>query len=304
MRYLTMAILILAFPVATFGADRPNVVFILADDLGFSDTTLYGTTRFYQTPNIERLAARGMTFTHAYAASPLCSPTRAAVLTGLHPARTGITSPVCHLPRVVLEATPGHRGPPGVKAMPVNSVTRLKPEYFTLAEALKAAGYATGHFGKWHLGHEPYSPLEHGFDVDVPHWPGPGPAGSYVAPWRFPDFDPDVPDEHIDLPVGVTAPQFKQAAHPAWQQPEEFVEQRTNQFVRHHNGVRKRLGVCLVGFQHATGPARHARPLAAGLNAERIGEPVLNDAAEIASDAEGCLHGGMVGHHRRRASTL
>ncbi len=198
MRYLTMAILILAFPVATFGADRPNVVFILADDLGFSDTTLYGTTRFYQTPNIERLAARGMTFTHAYAASPLCSPTRAAVLTGLHPARTGITSPVCHLPRVVLEATPGHRGPPGVKAMPVNSVTRLKPEYFTLAEALKAAGYATGHFGKWHLGHEPYSPLEHGFDVDVPHWPGPGPAGSYVAPWRFPDFDPDVPDEHIE----------------------------------------------------------------------------------------------------------
>jgi arylsulfatase A-like enzyme len=65
---------------------------------------------------------------------------------------------------------------------------------------LKANGYATGHFGKWHLGPEPYSPLEHGFDVDVPHHPGPGPAGSYVAPWKFKDFDhdPDVPDQHIE----------------------------------------------------------------------------------------------------------
>ncbi len=64
----------------------------------------------------------------------------------------------------------------------------------------KDNGYATGHFGKWHLGPEPYSPLQHGFDVDVPHHPGPGPAGSYVAPWKFKDFDhdPDVPDQHIE----------------------------------------------------------------------------------------------------------
>ena len=62
---------------------RPNIVFLLADDLGWSDTTLYGTTKYYQTPNIERLARRGMTFTRAYSASPLCSPTRSAILTGL-----------------------------------------------------------------------------------------------------------------------------------------------------------------------------------------------------------------------------
>lgn len=62
----------------------------------------------------------------------------------------------------------------------------------------KANGYATGHFGKWHLGAEPYSPLQHGFDVDLPHWPGPGPAGSYVAPWKFVDFDARTPDEHIE----------------------------------------------------------------------------------------------------------
>ena len=114
------------------------------------------------------------------------------------PARTGITTPSCHLPKVVLEAIPGTKAPPGKKAIIPTSVTRLKTEYYTLAEALKDAGYATGHFGKWHLGHEPYSPLQHGFDVDVPHWPGPGPAGSYVAPWKFPDFDADTPTQHIE----------------------------------------------------------------------------------------------------------
>ena len=181
-------------------ARQPNVVFILADDLGWSDTTLYGTTRFYQTPNIERLAKRGMTFSRAYSASPLCSPTRSAVLTGLSPARTGITSPNCHLPQVVLEAKLGKAAAPDQKSIQPDPVTRLKLEYRTLAESLKEAGYATGHFGKWHLGPEPYSALQQGFEVDVPHYPGPGPAGSYVAPWKFKDFDPDpaIPDQHIE----------------------------------------------------------------------------------------------------------
>ena len=178
--------------------DKPNVVFILADDLGWADTTLYGQTKFYQTPNLERLARRGMMFTRAYSASPLCSPTRSAIMTGLSPARTGITTPNGHEAKVVLQATPGIRAPPGEKSIAPTPPTRLKTEYRTLAESLKDAGYATGHFGKWHLGSEPYSPLQQGFDVDVPHWPGPGPAGSYVAPWRFPDFDPDTPGQHIE----------------------------------------------------------------------------------------------------------
>ena len=95
---------------------KPNVVFILADDLGWSDTTLFGTTTLYNTPNIERLARRGMTFTRAYSSSPLCSPTRASVLTGLSPARHGITSPNCHLPRVTLEATEATSGSSKQKA--------------------------------------------------------------------------------------------------------------------------------------------------------------------------------------------
>jgi arylsulfatase A-like enzyme len=74
----------------------------------------------------------------------------------------------------------------------------LIPKNVTLAERLKEAGYATGHFGKWHLGPEPYSPLQQGFDVDVPHHAGPGPAGSFVAPWKFKDFKERAPGEHIE----------------------------------------------------------------------------------------------------------
>lgn len=179
-------------------ARLPNVVLILADDLGWSDTTLFGTTSFYQTPNVQRLARRGMLFSHAYAASPLCSPTRASIMTGLSPARVGITAPDCHLPRVIFKQSPLPQAPPGDKALQLNSVTRLDTKYLTLPTALKAQGYATGHFGKWHLGPEPYSPLEHGFDVDLPHWAGPGPAGSFVAPWKFPNFKERTPKEHIE----------------------------------------------------------------------------------------------------------
>lgn len=191
---------VLTFALSVSAAEKPNVVFILADDLGWSDTTLFGTTKFYKTPNIERLAKRGMTFTRAYSASPLCSPTRASILTGLSPARHGITAPQCHLPKVVLKATVPEKAAPNQKSIQPVSVTRLDRKYFTLAEMFKENGYVTGHFGKWHLGPEPYSPLQHGFDVDVPHHPGPGPAGSYVAPWKFKDFDhdPDIPNEHLE----------------------------------------------------------------------------------------------------------
>ena len=195
----------------TAAAPRPNVVLILADDLGWSDTNLFGTTSLYRTPHIARLAERGMTFHRAYSSSPLCSPTRASILTGLSPARTGITSPNCHVAKVQLAAEAGTKAKPGDKAVSPDSVTRLSTDYYTLAEALHDQGYVTGHFGKWHLGAEPYSALEHGFDVDVPHWHGPGPAGSYVAPWKFPGFDPRTPDEHIEDRMASEAVAFMEA---------------------------------------------------------------------------------------------
>ena len=171
----------------------------MADDLGWADTTLYGHTALYETPNLERLAQRGMLFERAYTASPLCSPTRSAVLTGLHPARTGLTAPTCHIagepilrPSLKLN-TPAHH-----KLLSLSKVNRLDTKYPNLAKTLKQAGYHTAHFGKWHLGRSPYTALDHGFDVDIPNWYGPGPAGSYVAPWKFPDFKEAYPGEHIE----------------------------------------------------------------------------------------------------------
>jgi len=196
---------------ATSDVERPNLVFILADDLGWSDTTLYGTTEFYETPNIERLARRGMLFTNAYTAHPLCSPTRSSIMTGLDPARTGFTGAAGHVAEVVLEKSLSAETHPSQKLLTPKSVSRLDTKYVTLAETIKAAGYVTGHFGKWHLGRNPWSPLQHGFDVDVPHWWGPGPAGSYLAPWKFPDalgFDPQTPDEHIEDRMANEAVRF------------------------------------------------------------------------------------------------
>ena len=188
------------FAVAVQAAEKPlNVIFILADDLGWRDTTLYGTTKLYQTPNIERLAKCGITFTRAYANSPLCSPTRASILTGQTPARHGSIRPEHHKGEVRLKPTVEPSAKPGSKVLGIQTVNRLDTAFPTLGKMIKKGGYATGHFGKWHLGPEPYSPLEHGFDVDIPHTPSPGPAGGYLAPWRFAkDLQPQAKGEHIE----------------------------------------------------------------------------------------------------------
>ena len=102
---IILIVLLLCTPSCIAQSKQPNIVFILADDLGWSDVTLYGKTKLYETPNLERLAARGITFTRAYAASPLCSPTRASILTGQTPARNGITAPTAHLGKVKLKAS-------------------------------------------------------------------------------------------------------------------------------------------------------------------------------------------------------
>ncbi|PQJ30323.1 N-acetylgalactosamine 6-sulfate sulfatase [Rubritalea profundi] len=198
MKALSIFLLIALITVAHSKPKEMNVIFILADDLGWSDTTLYGQTKLYQTPNLEKLAARGMTFSNAYTNSPLCSPTRASVLTGQSPARHGSVNPAHHTPTIRLQASLRPNGPPGDKALKVNTVTRLDNKLPTLGKLFKQRNYQTAHFGKWHLGTAPYSPRQHGFDVDIPNHPGPGPAGSYVAPWRFKNFKPNSPNEHIE----------------------------------------------------------------------------------------------------------
>jgi arylsulfatase A-like enzyme len=196
---LAITLAIAVFPIIAT-AQQPNLVLILADDLGWADTTLYGKTSLYETPNIERLAARGMAFSNAYAANPLCSPTRASILSGQTPGRHGMTAPAAHIPEVRLKAEPQASGPPHQKCTNVKSATRIDPSMPTLGKVLKAAGYSTAHFGKWHIGKEPHSPLQHGFDVDIPHWHGPGPKTSYLAPWGYenPDFKEGEPGDHIE----------------------------------------------------------------------------------------------------------
>ncbi len=226
------------------GAGPPNVVFILADDLGWRDLGVYGSV-YHETPNLDRLARRGLRFTQAYAANPLCSPTRSSILTGLYPARIGITAPACHLPQAVLEK--GLMPPqPNVRVRTADSLTRLKPEYVTLAEVFREHGYVTAHFGKWHLGHSgPYEPKDQGFMFDFPHTPSaPGPGGGYLAPWNFIK-DGAIhgrPGEHIEDRMSQEAARFIAAhedkpfylhywcysVHSPWSAKPELVEYFTN----------------------------------------------------------------------------
>lgn len=213
---LTLIITLFLAPMTSFATDRPNVLLILADDLGAHDLSCFGS-RYHETPNVDRLATRGMRLTNAYSASPLCSPTRSSIMVGQHPARIGITFPACHLPKVVLEK---QLVASKARVTLAESLTRLKPDYHTLAEALKNSGYATAHFGKWHLGHnlisrDAYEPSDQGFEVDWPHTPkAPGPSGGYLAPWTKFINDPTIQDEagrHVDERMADEAGKFIRA---------------------------------------------------------------------------------------------
>lgn len=167
-------------------ARRPNIIFFLVDDMGWMDTTVNGS-QYYETPNMERLAARSMLFTDAYATNPLCSPTRASIVTGKYPARLHITTPACHLPPLP-PGTPefAERAAPTQKVILPQSRRFLPPDEYTIAEVLRDAGYKTAHVGKWHLGLKPeHWPEAQGFDVSFHGAPDPGPR-SYFSPYQFP----------------------------------------------------------------------------------------------------------------------
>ena len=165
-------------------AERPpNVVLFLVDDMGWMDSSVYGST-YYDTPNMERFATSAVRFLDAYAL-PLCSPTRASILTGQYSARHGVTSATGHLPPQPegFAFLPETAPPNQPLRMPI-SRNFLPPEQYTLAEALRDAGYRTGHFGKWHLGlTEPHWPETQGFDVAWHCEPSAGPPGGYFSPY-------------------------------------------------------------------------------------------------------------------------
>jgi arylsulfatase A-like enzyme len=168
-----------------------NVLFILADDLGQRDLGSYGST-FYETPHLDRLAREGARFTSAYAAAPVCSPTRASLLTGRWPQRSTITDYIGAPDRPELWKR-------NTRALPAPFGDRLALDETTMAEALKGAGYATFFAGKWHLGPEGWWPEQQGFDVNLGGIDRGGPYGGkqYFSPYGNPRL-PDGPDgEHL-----------------------------------------------------------------------------------------------------------
>lgn len=167
----------LAFASASIdAADQPHVLCIMADDLGWIDLHCQGNQKL-RTPNLDRLATQGVRFLNAYAAAPVCSPTRAALITGLAPARLQITQ----------HGADGERfWPEDRQVQPPPSQHELSTDTKTLAERLRAAGYATGFFGKWHLGDSPeFWPTQHGFDRNVGGCGFGGPP-TYFDPYRIP----------------------------------------------------------------------------------------------------------------------
>jgi arylsulfatase A-like enzyme len=132
-------------------AGKPNIVFFLADDLGFMDIGANNPRTFYETPNIDRLASRGMRFTEGHSTCPVCSPSRASLMTGKYPPRTGVTDYIS-----------GGRYTQGQLAAAPNQ-DHIALEEVTIAERLRASGYATFLAGKWHLGDGPFSPNAQGF---------------------------------------------------------------------------------------------------------------------------------------------
>jgi arylsulfatase A len=185
-------------PWAATGKDKkPNVIIILVDDLGWTDVACYGS-RYYETPNIDRLAAGGMRFTDGYAACAVCSPTRAAVLTGRYPARLGVTDWI-HFNSFKGDRNSLDQENPTEYVGGKNNKVLCPPNAFwmeldeiTLAEALKPAGYTTCHIGKWHLGPDAWYPDRQGFDYNIGGCDI-GQPPNYFDPYRRDENRPNIP---------------------------------------------------------------------------------------------------------------
>ncbi len=160
-----------------------NFIFILVDDYGWTDAGCYGSD-LYETPNIDRLAKQGVKFTNGYSACTVCSPTRASVMTGKYPARLHITDWI-----------QGHKRPRAKLSVP-DWTMYLPHEEETIAEAMKAAGYATCHIGKWHLGNEEYHPDKQGFDHNIGGYHR-GQPPSYFSPYKIPTLEEGPDGEYL-----------------------------------------------------------------------------------------------------------
>jgi len=187
------------FVVSLSSAKRPNVLFILADDLGWRDLSVEGST-FYESPNIDRIANSGLRFTRGYAACQVCSPSRAALMTGKAPARLDITD--------WIGAAEGTGWTRNTKLLPATYNHALPAEEVSLAEAFKEAGYRTFFAGKWHLGGEGSLPEDHGFEINIGGHHRGSPPGGYFSPYNNPKMTDGPAGEALPLRLGYETAKF------------------------------------------------------------------------------------------------
>ena len=187
---------------------KPNFIFILADDLGYHDLSVTGS-QYYETPNIDRIANEGMTFTEGYATCQVCSPSRASIMLGTFPARHGITDWI------------GARtGEDWRKAgrfnqlLPPQYVHKLPSEDVTLPEALREGGYKTFFAGKWHLGDSTSWPEDHGFDINKGGWDVGSPRGGYFSPYINPNLENREDGENLSMRLARETVEFLHQNNP------------------------------------------------------------------------------------------
>lgn len=188
---------------------KPNILFILADDLGYNDLSCMGS-KFYESPNIDRIANEGMMFTNGYAACQVCSPSRASILNGKFPARHGITDWIG-----AKHGEEWRKAKRYTKLLPPDYIHQLDHDDTVLPEAFKENGYKTFFAGKWHLGNEGSYPQDHGFDENEGGYERGGPySGGFFSPFDNPQMDDDASEIGMSLP--------------------EKLAKETNQFITEH----------------------------------------------------------------------
>ncbi len=181
---------------------KPNVLFILVDDLGYKDLSCTGST-FYETPNIDKIANEGMIFNKGYAASRVCSPSRASIMTGKFTARHGITDWIGAKHGKAWRDHNRHD-----KLLPADYVHSLPKNDITIAEAMKASGYKTFFAGKWHLGKQGSYPEDHGFDINKGGWDKGSPIGGYFSPWKNPSLENTTQGENLSMRLAKETSKF------------------------------------------------------------------------------------------------
>ncbi|NER17871.1 sulfatase [Spongiivirga citrea] len=181
---------------------RPNVIFILADDLGVYDLSYTGSN-FYETPNIDAIAESGAVFTNGYAAAQVCSPSRASIMLGQFTARHGITDWIG-----AASGEDWREKKRNNKLLPAAYVRAIPKSNITLAEAMKVIGYKTFFAGKWHLGDKGSYPEDHGFEINKGGWEVGSPKGGYYAPWKNPYLSNQISGENLSMRLAKETSNF------------------------------------------------------------------------------------------------